>query len=88
MNLKFDHEHDSAFISIGITLEVIQEVDTLLKGLPTTLKTSEIIERAQDVFKDNDPAMAFLFTKLGKFLGEVISENTQPDKPLEEPTVP
>ncbi len=83
MDLKFNHNSTSAFDAIGITIEVIQEVDETLNGLPKELKTSEIIEKATEIFKNNDPAMAFVFIKLGKFIADIIPKSSEQDKPVE-----
>lgn len=87
MYIKFDHSQDSIVFAMGITPNVMEEVDKTLASLPATDKTSVLLEKAIHIFRNDDVAIAYMLIKLGQHLGQIISKIEKSNPSVEESKV-
>jgi len=84
MYIKFNHNEPNITFALGITPSIITETDKTLVSLAHLGKPSLIVEKALEIFKNNDLAIAYIFMKVGFNIAETLSKIEKPNTPVEE----
>lgn len=84
MYIKFNHSNPNITLAMGITPSVIDEADKTLNSLAHLEKTSMIIEKALEIFKGNDLAIAYILMKVGYNIARLVPETKKSSSSVEE----